>query len=170
MNRIAAALCLLLALVAAAAAQLGPLGLGQTSPLPAVSQSTSASPAALTPGTSAAQMLGLAGTITPVSTGRVHIEISGTVLVGSTTNGAQLSCRYGTGAAPANAGAAAGTVVGLAVNYLAGATTERAVFHCAGVVTGLTLNTAIWIDLGVQNTTGSQATTITQVTVAAFEL
>jgi hypothetical protein len=131
-------------------------------------------PAAVTPGTSTAQMLGMgtgtgAATLTPAATGRIFYDFTFTALVASTTNGATFQCSHGTGAAPANAGAPAGTQDSAAVAYLAGATTEKAVIHCAGALTGLTLGTAVWFDVAVLNTTGSQAVTVTVPTFNGFE-
>jgi len=138
---------------------------------PASTTVTSASPSAITPGTSAYVMLGLGSTatITPAATGRIFMTISGTLLIGSTTNGALTRCTYGTGAAPGNGVAETGSTVGIAQAYLAGAATEKAPFVCQGVVTGLALATAVWLDVSAENTTGSQALTYSQVTVSAFE-
>jgi hypothetical protein len=135
-----------------------------------------AAPAALTPGITTAQMLGLssgATIITPNATGQVAISIDGTVLVGSTTNGAIIQCRFATGNGPANGTNVTGNVCGAPnsgqVSYLAGLATAKTPFHVSGLLTGLTLGVAIWIDLSVLNTTGAQAVTISSVTIAAHE-
>jgi hypothetical protein len=143
---------------------------------PASASVFTASPTGLTPNTSTAQMDGLSSgttTITPTATGRIRIDIDGSILVGSVTNGAILQCRFGTGNGPANAAAVTGNACGAAnsgqITYLAGATTAKTPFHTGGVVTGLALNTAIWIDISAINTTGSQAISFANVTVSAHE-
>lgn len=136
-----------------------------------------ANPSAVTPGTSTAQMLGLAaGTnpsvITPAFSGRVFYEITMSVVVGSTTNGATFQCAHGvTSAAPANAAALPGSwaLDANAYAYLAGATTEKAIVRCSGIVTGLTIGTSEGFDVAVLNTTGSQAVTATVVGFNALE-
>jgi hypothetical protein len=147
-----------------------------TSPLRASASVYVAAPAALTPGTVTAEMLGLsagATIITPNATGQVAISIDGTVLVGSTTNGAIIQARFGTGNGPANAASVTGSVCGAPnsgqVTYLAGLVTAKTPFHVSGILTGLTLGAAIWIDLSVLNTTGAQAVTITNATISAHE-
>lgn len=141
---------------------------------PASAKTTPANPSAISPGTTTAQMLGLAnGTgpslLTPVATGRVYYDITFSVVVGSTTNGATFQCSHGTGSAPANGANVTGTQDGSALAYLAGATTEKAVVHCSGIVTGATLSTALWFDVAALNTTGSQAITASAPMFNAFE-
>lgn len=136
---------------------------------PAFVTATPSNPTAVTPGTSTAQMLGLAGAITPGATGRMRVQVTGSVLVGSTTNGASIKCMYGTGTAPANGASAAGTVIGNPVTYLAGSTTAVTPFSCGGVISGAAVGTALWLDLAVLNTTGSQAVTVSSVTISASE-
>lgn len=136
---------------------------------PATTTTSPGNPSAVTPGTSTAQMLGLAGAITPVASGRVWLQITGTALIASTTNGATFQCKFGTGSAPANAASSTGTSIGNATALLAGATTAKTPFNCGGVITGAALATALWLDVAVLNTTGSQAVTVTNVTVAAYE-
>jgi hypothetical protein len=130
--------------------------------------STPANPSAIT--SPAIEMLGLAGAIDPIVTGRVYLSVTGVVNNNVSGASANMQCRYGTGAAPANAAAATGTQIGATLNFLsASSTTEKVPFTCAGVVTGLALGTQIWIDLGVDETSGADNVTITAPTVAAFE-
>lgn len=136
---------------------------------PASTTSTPANPTAFAPGTAAYVMVGLAGAITPVGSGRIYVSITGNALVGSTTNAALIACRFGTGAAPANQAAVTGTQIGNPVEYLAAGTTQVSPFACGGVITGNTLATALWLDLAVKNITGSQTITLTNITVAAYE-
>ncbi len=126
---------------------------------------------AVTPGTGNVMMLGLAGGITPAVSGRISFTIAGTVTISSTANGARITCRYGTGTAPSNAGAAAGTVVGYTdgVAILEGASGAKTPFTCGGTVSGLTLATAYWLDVGVINSGGPQAVTVSNVSIFGNE-
>ncbi len=70
--------------------------------------------------TSAFAMQGLAGTITPATSGTILITISGTIVAPTGTtvnNGITYQISYGTGSAPANAGVLTGTQVGLVQTY-----------------------------------------------------
>ena len=65
-------------------------------------------------------MMGLAGAITPLTTGRLLIMLSGTLANATAiADGANVQLRYGTGAAPANADALTGTPVGGLVKFVA---------------------------------------------------
>lgn len=116
-----------------------------------------------------AVMMGLAGTITPVVTGRICITVSGDVFNPNIGDGATVQLSYGTGAAPANGAALAGTQVGTAVKYVAATVAAKVPFSVTAVVTGLTLSTAYWIDLAVAATTGGTAS-VNEVSISAFEV
>ena len=113
----------------------------------AVSQSSPANPSGTTNTTGL--MMGLAGAITPVYTGRVMITVCGDISNGTSADGAKVQIRYGTGAAPANAAALTGTTAGALVNMTAAANAQKCPFSLTAIVTGLTLATAIWIDVGL---------------------
>ncbi|HLX18458.1 MAG TPA: hypothetical protein VKS24_24995 [Bradyrhizobium sp.] len=167
------------AVVATTAGTAGQLLIGTASDpafaTPASALTLPGNPSAISPGTSTAQAFGLGANsnpsvLTPVATGRVYYSITFTVLIASTSNGATFSCHHGTGSAPANAATTGlGTADSAAVAYLAGATTEKAVITCSGIVTGATLSTALWFDVIALNTTGSQSITPTLTTFTAFE-
>lgn len=134
----------------------------------AIVQSTPVDPAG-TATASPGLMMGLAATLTPVTTGRVHITITGTIANATAiADGANVQLRTGTGAAPANADAPAGTVAGGLVKYVAATVAEKAPFTVCAIVTGLALNTPIWIDVSLGAVTGGTAT-IKDVSVTAFE-
>jgi hypothetical protein len=113
-------------------------------------------------------MMGLAGAITPATTGRIAISIYGDVQNTTTADGAKLGIYYGTGSAPANAAAITGTSVGSIQNFLAAANNQRVPFHLTVIVTGLVLGTAYWIDLMLGATVGGTAAA-KNITVTAFE-
>lgn len=96
--------------------------------------------------------------ITPRATGRVVFVINGTVFNSTSGSGTQIKLAYGTGAAPANAAAATGTVVGTAQVLTANAT--QIGFSITTSATGLTLNTAYWFDLQVADQTSGTGTVV----------
>ena len=135
---------------------------------PQTAQSSPADPTGTTNTTGL--MMGLAGAITPQVTGKVLIMISGTIANASgIADGANVQLRYGTGTAPANAAALTGTTIGGLVKYVAATTAEKAPFALQGIISGLTLNTAIWIDVGLAAVTAGTAT-VKDISITAFEL
>lgn len=116
-------------------------------------------------------MMGLAGAFTPTRTGNCMIIISGDMTNGTASSGSKVQIRYGTGSAPANAAALTGTAVGNLVRYvgLAGSTTLEVPFTCNAVVTGLTVGTAIWLDIGLASITSGTAA-IKDVSISVIEL
>ncbi len=114
-------------------------------------------------------MMGLAGGLTPRQSGRVHVTITGTIANATGIgDGADVQLRTGTGAAPANGDAVTGTTAGGLVKYVAPTVACKVPFTVCAIVTGLTLGTAIWIDVSLGQTTGGTAT-IKDCSIAAFE-
>ena len=114
-------------------------------------------------------MMGLAGGITPTSTGRIMMLISGDVSNDTSSDGASVQCAFGTGAAPVNGAAASGTNVGNPVKLVNGATpTVKIPTLCQGIVTGLTPNIALWLDVNLAAISGGTAT-LADVTISAHE-
>jgi len=121
----------------------------------------SASPAGTT-STAAFVMMGLGSTwaITPKNYTKVKAVITGQMTNGTTGDGVALKISFGTGAAPANAAAATGTVVGNALQKwtaLTGLLTNGVPFKKTVIITGLTAGTAYWIDLQLEAITGGTA-------------
>jgi hypothetical protein len=118
-------------------------------------------------------MMGLAGSITPAFSGRIFLSITGNLSSSTTTaaRGSKCQARYGTNTAPANGAALTGTAVGTICTYLAWGTTanQKAPFACNAVITGLTLGTAYWLDLGVAAVTGDTAS-VKDISIQAFEV
>jgi hypothetical protein len=114
-------------------------------------------------------MMGLAGAITPVRTGIVLIQISGTIANATAiADGGKVQIRYGTGTVPSNGNTLMGTAVGGQVNYITATTAEKAPFSLNAIVSGLTLGTAIWIDLALAAVTGGTAT-VKNISISAIE-
>jgi hypothetical protein len=115
-------------------------------------------------------MMGLAGVITPVRSGKVFVAISGRMNNSTVNNGCSLQIRYGTGASPANGAALTGTTIGgtAKLSGTAGAGFFYP-FSLSAVITGLILGTAIWFDLEQYALTGGTASAA-NVGLSAFEL
>jgi hypothetical protein len=108
-------------------------------------QATPANPSGIS--SASAEMLGLAGAITPTRSGTILVMISGdaTVINGAT---GKLQLAYGTGSAPANAAAATGTVAGgLVVLKNTGSSSANFPWALHAIVAGLTVGTAYWLDV-----------------------
>lgn len=116
------------------------------------------------------KMMGLAVSIMPVNTGRILVVISGTIANATAiADGANVQLRTGTGSAPANGDALGGTVAGGLVKYVAATTAQKSPFTVSAIISGLTLATARWIDLGLAAVTGGTAT-VKDLSVSAYEL
>lgn len=118
-------------------------------------------------------MMGLAGAITPLYTGRVFISIVGCLSnnTGTAGNGAKVHIRTGTGSAPTNGAALTGTVQGSAflTSVLERATAnDLQTFTLTAIVQGLTLGTAIWIDIGLAAVVGGTGRA-ESISISAFE-
>jgi hypothetical protein len=116
-------------------------------------------------------MMGLAGSVTPNAGGNVLLIITGTVFNSNASvgDGANVQISYGTGAAPANAGALAGTQVGSNVHFVSSTAAGKVPFCLVAYVTGLVGGTPYWIDLAVQAVTGGPAT-VQDITIVAIEV
>ncbi len=121
-------------------------------------------------------MQGLAGTITPVTTGNVMITINGTLTSTTTTagDGITFQVSHGTGSAPANAAALTGTQDGTIQTYRNPATVTAAdvdiPFSQTVVLTGLTIGTAYWIDEAAKSVGTASSAAMTAVNISAVEI
>jgi hypothetical protein len=118
-------------------------------------------------------MAGLAALITPTATGKLNITIYGTGRNDTASQGALLQMRYGTGTAPANGAApTVGTAMGSLCNIgLAGNPANmRVPFSMTAIVTGLALNTAVWMDISLAVTPSSGTVTLSNIGVAVNEI
>lgn len=130
---------------------------------------TSAAPTGTASAT--AVMMGLSsGTtvVTPVKTGRLMIVASGQFTNGTVNDGATVDLRTGTGNGPANGAAVTGTLRGIAQTMTAKTAAQGVGFCLNATITGLTLNTALWIDLSLLAVTGGTAS-ITGASISVIE-
>ena len=100
-------------------------------------------------------MMGLSASITPVISGKILIIISGDIdnSIGD-ADGSQVQIRTGTGTPPINGdtltGVAQGGLVKMSINTSGGGTSvPRVPFSLNAIQSGLTLNTAVWIDISL---------------------
>ncbi len=138
----------------------------------ATAQSSPADPATTTSATGV--MMGLAGSITPTRSGKVLVTISGDMDNNGSGNSVTAQIRTGTGAAPANGAALTGTTQGRNVQATNPTITLsnpvcRFPFSLQAVVTGLTVNTAVWLDLGVSAQGGGTAR-VRNISISAVEI
>lgn len=128
-----------------------------------------------TPGTPAAHsstsyiMEGLAASITPTRSGKVAVSITGN------SNGDNLdhyfySIQYGTGGAPANNAAQTGTQVGQVIELQINQNGDPIPVSLEALITGLTLNTAYWVDVAMKATTGNAGMNLYNCTVLLEEV
>jgi hypothetical protein len=114
-------------------------------------------------------MMGLGLSITPATTGRLLVMITGMMSNGTIADGASAQLRYGTGAAPNNAAAATGTAFGKVKNMVASTASGIQGFSLCQIVSGLTVTTAYWIDVGLNAVTGGTAS-IFDLDIVAVEI
>jgi hypothetical protein len=126
-------------------------------PTSASTQSNPADPTLTTSTTGV--MMGLAGAITPKTTGRVQLIVTGVLANSLSGDGAGASLRYGTGGAPANAAAPTGSLCtgGAVTRLIAAANNQQVPETLACTITNLTVGTAYWFDAQLQAITAGNA-------------
>jgi hypothetical protein len=132
-------------------------------------QATPSNPTGTTSATGVMMGLGTTCKITPVYSGRVWVTFSGVAANSVATSSFIASVRFGTGTAPANAAALSGTTVGAGFAGTSTAAGQGTPFGgMGGIITGLTVGTAIWFDMGL-SATPSGAASLTTLTCTAME-
>lgn len=111
-------------------------------------------------------MMGLAGAITPTATGRVMVIMSGDA-GGTTLTAGTKEVRYGTGSAPTNGAATTGTAA-TPTRTFNNANTSRGEWSLQGIVSGLTVGTAYWFDLGISRSSGTIAPKNISISIMEF--
>jgi len=103
-------------------------------------------------------MMGLAVAFTPTRSGIIVVQVEGQMTNQTVSDGAKTTLYYGTGTAPANAAAITGTAAGQPSQIDAVPTAAKKwPFGITTIISGLTLNTAIWLDLALAAITGGTA-------------
>jgi hypothetical protein len=118
-------------------------------------------------------MAGLGASVTPSTTGRLLLMISGYQT--SSVAGAFSAClgfRYGTGTAPVHGAAVAGTAVPNCPNTYAHSTTANATvpFSIQAILTGLTVGTTYWIDVWYGSSSASSTAKLNTVAICIAEI
>lgn len=111
-----------------------------------------------TTSTASKVMMGIGASFTPRTGARLLVTISGDIRSSVSANGAQFQMRYGTGTAPANGDADAGTAFGNRENLLAASNGNRVPFSHSSLLTGLVGGTTYWFDEALQAISGGTAT------------
>lgn len=124
-------------------------------------------PTGVTGSTLLMQGLGSTLKITPSGSGNVFLSLDMTATNGTSSDGVEYALAYGTGTAPANGAAAAGTIF-VPLKTLTTSTTVYPV-GLSGVALGLTVGTAYWFDIQLAATTGGTAT-LAQITGSVIEV
>lgn len=114
---------------------------------PQVFFSSPSDPTGTTSGTGV--MMGLAGSITPRVTGRIKITISGEITNSGNNATATAQIRSGTGTSPTNGAALTGTTRGQLIRLNTARAGQFVPFSKTVRVTGLTVGTAVWVDLSL---------------------
>lgn len=117
-------------------------------------------------------MMGLAGSITPNTSGRVMITVTCDFTNNVAADGLQVSIRIGTGSAPANGAAVpGGTLTAGSTKRILGRvdTASKTLPFTGGGILLLTIGTTYWIDLLISAITGGTGT-VTNVNISAIEI
>ncbi len=116
---------------------------------------TPGDPVAINSATNLMNGLGVTWTLTPQASGRVLMFLSGNLVENAATQTASLRLAYGTGVAPANAAASAGTLVGGVLSWITLASQLTIPFSMSTIVGGLTVKTAYWFDIASNSSAGT---------------
>ena len=114
-------------------------------------------------------MMGLAGAITPQSTGTLEVTITGSCYNSTSGDGSSMTIRYGTGTAPANGAALTGTAAGNGAISTAAANNQAHVCSATAIITGLVPGTTYWLDAALKAVTDGTAT-LQNVSISAVEI
>ncbi|HZS74871.1 MAG TPA: hypothetical protein VFA69_10265 [Candidatus Nitrosotalea sp.] len=103
-------------------------------------------------------MLGPGTAITPQTTGRILIQVSGYASQNTAGDGCVTGIRYGTGADPINAATLTGTLIGSNQKSTHSAATTKVPFAESVQVQNLAINTRVWVELSEAALTGGTCT------------
>jgi len=118
-------------------------------------------------------MMGLGSTVsfTPTRTGKIMIILSGDGDNDTNSRGANVQMRYGTGVAPANGAALTGTTVGTLIRIFNRDSVEIFPFTLNGIVSGLSVGTAIWVDISLASVgDGTNTARVRDIMVTIIEI
>jgi hypothetical protein len=113
------------------------------------------------------KMHGIAGALTPLTTGTVTVLLSGDVTINS-GSWCTYNIKYGTGAAPAFNAANTGTGIGTPIR-LAPGNGNYAPLVANGAVSGLSVGTAYWFDINFKSEDGVSNCVTADITLTMIE-
>ena len=114
-------------------------------------------------------MMGLSGSITPIRSGTILIIISGSGDNATNSRGGTIGLRYGTGTPPVNGAALTGTLVQTS-NFQNSNAAQLFPFSVNDIITGLTLNTAVWFDLSLAASGGAGTARVRGINISIIEI
>lgn len=114
-------------------------------------------------------MMGLGVKITPRSSGRILVIVTGMAGNGTIGSGCNSQVRYGTGTAPANGAALTGSTSGQEKAFVASTAAGQQGFSLSTIITGLIVGTEYWIDVGLKAVTSGTAS-IAGIDVVSLEV
>jgi predicted RNase H-related nuclease YkuK (DUF458 family) len=113
--------------------------------------------------------LGASASITPTFTGKLMLVISGDMDNDTNSRGARVQIRTGTGTAPINGAVLTGTARGGLVSFEQNNLSVRTPFSLNTIISGLTLNTTLWIDISLTSITGG-VSRVRNISISVIEL
>lgn len=122
-----------------------------------------------TTASTSAVMAGLAQTFTPKTTGAFLLIVSGTAQSDTINNGGIISLRFANGVPPVAGVAQVGASVVDPIRFLVAAVGQNIPFTVQGYVTGLTLGTSYWLDLGLTADPGGTLS-VNRITATILEI
>jgi hypothetical protein len=148
-----------------------------TLPVPGATYASSPLSPTAPSSTSAVQMMGMAGAITPRTTGNVLINVSGTFIASAALvdQGIFAQIYYGTGVAPTNGAAVTGTAIGANISWTnpIAATASGDInvpFSLTALIPVAALGKALWLDIGAKSITTASVFSISGAVITAGEI
>lgn len=141
--------------------------LGLTPAAARFSSNTAANPTGTTSATAVMMGLGSSWALTPAASGNIVIAVTGYITNSAAAGLSSITAYRGTGSAPANGAAFTGTAINSAPLPVTSPTTGSpdVPFSFNARVTGLTVNTAYWFDLGMSASAGTSTVHITTIII-----
>jgi hypothetical protein len=128
-------------------------------------------PSATSSTTKVTMGLGSAWAYIPSSSGYVHVVIVGQLATATAAAAATVGARYGTGGAPTNGTADTGTAFGSKADFtITGTGIGLATPFAFTATLTLTAGTAYWFDVSVSTSNASDAASVSNLSISAYEL
>ena len=114
--------------------------------------------------------MGLSGSLKPIRSGTILVILSGYADTATSGRGGTIVLRYGTGTAPINGAALTGTAV-QTISYFNQNSGELFPFSVNDIITGLTLNTSVWIDISLASVgAGTNTSRVRGINISIIEI